>query len=119
MPDTQATYRSLKPQTALLRAASGMSRTIDPRRPRNLNAFQEEVDRYPKVTDLRLSLSLLRKTLRDQGRTIASTKGTPLYNKYQRAYRCHRNSRRRHEKALLLEIKEKYKKEQPMLDIQQ
>lgn len=37
MPDIQAAYLGLKPQTALMRAANGMSRTIDPRRPRKLN----------------------------------------------------------------------------------
>ena len=36
MPDTQAAYRGLKPQTALMRAVSEMSRTIDSRRPRTL-----------------------------------------------------------------------------------
>ncbi|KAK3166768.1 hypothetical protein OEA41_009893 [Lepraria neglecta] len=49
MPDTQAVYRGLKPQTALMRAASGISRPIDPRRPRKLNlAQQAEADRYPE-----------------------------------------------------------------------
>ncbi|KAL9580150.1 MAG: hypothetical protein Q9212_004664 [Teloschistes hypoglaucus] len=52
MPDTQAAYRGLKPQTALMRAASGMSRTIDPRRPRKLNLAQRaEVDRHPEVKE--------------------------------------------------------------------
>lgn len=51
MPDTQAAYRGLKPQTALMRAASGMSRTIDRRRPRKLNlAQQAEVKRHPMET---------------------------------------------------------------------
>lgn len=41
MPDTQAAYPSLKPQTALMRAARGMSRTIDSRRPRKLTPAQQ------------------------------------------------------------------------------
>ncbi|KAL9098146.1 MAG: hypothetical protein Q9163_006135, partial [Psora crenata] len=40
IPDTQAAYRGLKPQTALMRAAGGISRTIDPQRPRRLNLAQ-------------------------------------------------------------------------------
>ncbi|MCJ1453919.1 hypothetical protein MMC28_004268 [Mycoblastus sanguinarius] len=49
MPDTQAAYRGLKPQTALMRVASGMSRTIDSRRLKRLNlAQQAEVDRHPE-----------------------------------------------------------------------
>ena len=38
--DTQAVVRGLQPQDALMRAASTMSRTIDPRRPRRLTAEQ-------------------------------------------------------------------------------
>lgn len=119
MPDTQAAYRGLKPQTALMRAASGMSRTIDPRRPRKLNlAQQAEVDRHPEVRLLRRRLKSLLQTFRDQKRSIASTKGTLLYDYYRQAHQAHRNLRRRVEKALLTEVKEKYKKEQPVIDIQ-
>ena len=119
MPDTQAAYRGLKPQTALMRAASGMSRTIDPRRPRRLSlAQQAEVDHHPEVRLLRRRLKLLLQTFQDQKRSIASGKGTPLYNRYRQAYHAHRNLRRRHEKALLTEVKERYKKEQPVIDIQ-
>lgn len=119
MPDTQAAYRGLKPQTALMRAASGMSRTIDPRRPRKLNlAQQAEVDRHPEVRLLRRQLKSLRRAIQDQKRSIANMKGTPLYDHYRRAYQAHRNLRRRHKKALLTEVKERYKKEQPVIDIQ-
>ena len=119
MPDTQAAYRGLKPQTALMRAASGMSRTIDPRRPRKLSlAQQAEVDRYPDVRLLRRRLKSLLQTFRDQKRSIASAKGALLYDRYRQAYQAHRNLRRRHEKALLTKVKERYKKEQPVIDIQ-
>jgi len=119
MPDTQAAYRGLKPQTALMRAASGMSRTIDPRRPRKLNLTQQaEVDRHPEVRLLRRRLKSLLQTFQNPKRSIASTKGTPLYDHYQQAFRAHRNSKRRHKKALLIEVREKYKKEQPVIDIQ-
>ncbi len=51
MPDKQAAYRGLKPQTTQMRA------TIDPRPPRKLNlAQQAEVDRYPDVKLLRRRL---------------------------------------------------------------
>jgi len=119
MPDTHAAYRGLKPQTALMRAASGMIRTIDPRRPRRLNlAQQAEVDRHPEVRLLRRRLKSLLQTFQDQKRSIASAKGTPLYDHYRQAYQAHRNLRRRNEKALLTEVKERYKKEQPVIDIQ-
>ncbi|KAL8809508.1 MAG: hypothetical protein Q9223_007917, partial [Gallowayella weberi] len=119
MPDTQAAYRGLKPQTALMRAASGMSRTIDPRRPRKLNlAQQAEVDCHPEVRLLHRRLKSLLQIFQKQKRSIASTKGTLLYHRYRQAYQAHRNLRRRHEKALLTEVKERYKKEQPVIDIQ-
>ncbi|KAL9582090.1 MAG: hypothetical protein Q9212_003502 [Teloschistes hypoglaucus] len=119
MPDTQAAYRGLKPQTALMRAASGMSRTIDPRRPRKLNlAQQAEVDRHPEVKLLRRRRKSLLQAFRDQKRSIASTKGTLLYDHYRQVYQAHRNLKRRYEKALLTEVKERYKKEQPVIDIQ-
>ena len=119
MPDTQAAYRDLKPQTALMRAASGMSRTIDPRRPRKLNlAQQAEVTRYPDVRLLRRRLKSLLQKFRDQKRSIASTKGTLIYDHYRQTYQAHRNLKRRHEKALLTKVKERYKKEQPVIDIQ-
>jgi len=119
MPDTQAAYRSLKPQTALMRAASGMSRTIDARRPRKLNlAQQAELDRHPEVRLLRRRLKSQLKIFQDQKRSITSMRGTPLYKDYRQTYQAHRNTRRRHEKALLKEVKERYKKEQPVIDIQ-
>ncbi|KAI4087622.1 MAG: hypothetical protein L6R37_008299 [Teloschistes peruensis] len=119
MPDTQAAYRGLRPQTALIQAASGMSHTIDPRRPRKLNlAQQAEVDRHPDVRLLRWRLMLLLLTFRDQQRSIASMKRTLLYNHYRQTYQALRNLRRRDEKAILTEVKERYKKEQLVIDIQ-
>ncbi|KAL9581459.1 MAG: hypothetical protein Q9203_005884, partial [Teloschistes exilis] len=101
-----AAYRGLKPQTALMRAASGMSRTIDPRRPRKLNlAQQAEVDRHPEVKLLRRRRKSLLQAFRDQKRSIASTKGTLLYDHYRQVYQAHRNLKRRYEKALLTEVK--------------
>ena len=118
MPDTQAAYRSLKPQTALIRAASGMSRTIDPRRPRKLSLAQKtEVNRNPEVRLLYRRLRLLLQTFSGQKRSIANMKGTPSYYQYRQAYQAHRNLKRRHEKALLVKIKDKYKREQPVIDI--
>ena len=119
MPDTQAAYRGLKPQTALMRAASGMSRTIDPRRPRRLYlAQQAEIDRYPDVRLLRRRLKSILQTFKDQKRSIASAKGTTLYDHYRQIYQTYLNLRRRYQKALLTKVKEKYKKEQPVTDIQ-
>ena len=117
--DTQAAYRGLEPQTALMRAASGMSRTIDPRRPRKLTvAEQEDVDRHPEVRLLRRRRQSLRKFFKDRKRSIASMKGTSVYKEYQTAYHAHPNEKRRQEKALLKEVRARYKGDQPVIDIQ-
>ena len=44
--------------------------------------------------------------------------GTPIYHEYQKAYLAHRNMKWRQEKALLQEVKARYKKDQPVIDIQ-
>ena len=119
MPDTQAAYRGLEPQTALMRAASGMSRTIDPRRPRRLTTAQRaEVQRHPEVKLLHRRLRSLQQIFRDRKRSIASMKGTSLHHEYQNAYRTHRKVQRRYEGAFLKEVRARYKVEQPVIDIQ-
>ncbi len=77
-----------------------------------------EVDRHPEVRLLRRRLRLMKKVFQDQKRSIVSTKGTPVYEEYQRAYRAHRNQKRRLEESLLKEVKARYKREQPVIDIQ-
>ena len=117
--DTQAARRGLEPQTALMRIASGMSRTIDRRRPRKLNDAQRaEVDQHLEVRLFRRRQKTLFKFIKDQHGSIASIKGTSVYDDYQQAYHAHRNTKRRHEKTLLKEVVARYKKEQPVLDIQ-
>ena len=119
MLDTQAAYRDLKSQIALMRVASGMSRTIDSRRSRKLNLAQQvEVTRYSNVRLSRRRLRSLLQTFRDQKRSIVSTKGILIYDHYRQTYQAHRNLKRRHEKALLTKVKERYKKEQLVIDIQ-
>ena len=56
MPDTHAAYRELEPQVAVMGAASGLSRTIDTRRPRKLTAAQRaQVERHPEESRLESS----------------------------------------------------------------
>lgn len=118
--DVQAARRSLKPQTAIMRSASRMSRTIDRRRPRKLTDAQKaEVDRHPELRLLHRRQKNMFKAIRGKCGTIARTKGTLMYDQYQQACRDHRNTKRRHEEALLKEVIAKYKYEQPVLDIEQ
>ena len=119
MPDTLIAYRGLKPQSALIRAVSEMSRTIDSRRARKLSLAQKaEVDRHPEMRLLHRRLKLLLQAFSDQKPYIASMKETPLYHHYRQAYQAHLNLKRRLKKALLVKIKERYKKKQSVIDIQ-
>lgn len=107
-----------KPSAAVgPRLASGMSRTIDRRRPRKLDDAQKaEVDRHPEVRLLRRRQKKLFEFIRDKHGSIASMKGTPVYDRYQKAFQAHRNMKRRQEAALLQKVKARYKKEQPVTD---
>lgn len=116
--DTRAAYRGLKPQTALMRLASGMSRTIDRQQPRKLNDAQKtQLDCRPEVRLLCRRQKKMFQFIKDNHGPIASMKGTSVYNKYQKVYQAHRNMKRRQEEVLLQEIKARYKREQPVIDI--
>ena len=102
-----------------MRAASGMSRTIDRRRPWKLTATQRsQIDHHPEVKLLRRRQLSIRKYIRENLGPINKLKGTALYGRYQKAYHTYRNTKRRHEESFLKEIKAKYKREQPVIDIQ-
>lgn len=118
MPDTHAAYRGLEPQVAVMRAASGMSRTIDRRRPKQLTESQRaEVDRHPEIKLLFRTRTNLRALVRDRG-GIKKVTGTALHANYESTCREYRKVRRRHQKAFLKEVKSRYKREQPVIDIQ-
>lgn len=117
--DTQAAYRYLPPQMAIIRAATGMSRTIDKRRPRHLTqAQQEEAHRHPRVQSLLRKKMDLEDMMKGQVRTVKSYKGTRIYKEYQEATQAYEREFNFQKKALLKEIKKKFKKEQPVIDIQ-
>ena len=94
-----------------------MSRTIDPRRPRKLTAADKvKVDRHPEIKLLYRKRRSLRKFFKDRKQSITSSKGTPIYDEYQKVCSAYRNTRRRCEEATLREVKARYK-EQPVIDI--
>ena len=116
--DTQAIYRGLDPQTAVIRAASGMSRSIDRRQPRSLNKSQlAEVGRHPEVKLLLRVRNNLAKRIREKYRAISRTKGTKAYEAYQQACRAYRSKRKAVRKTLMAEVKASYRKQQPLADI--
>ena len=116
--DTQAIYRGLAPQTAVIRAASGMARSIDQRRPRELNDQQlAEVGRHPEVKLLQRRKEGLKKRIRAKYGTISRARGTKAYMKYREAYGQVQSKKKAVKKAMLAEIKAKYREQQPVADI--
>lgn len=118
--DTQAAYRGLEPQTAVMRAASGMSRTIDPRRPTALTNQQlAEVAHHPEVKLLRRQCRGLKQRIRDKYGTITRARGTAIYTRFQDASRDCQNKSRAVRKAMFAESRRLYERRQPMMVIMQ
>ena len=102
-----------------MRAASGMTRSIDPRRPRHLSGSQlAEVKRRPKVKLLLRMRNSLAKRIRAKYGTISRTKGTKVYEGYQQIYRQHQSKKKAVRKALMAQVKASYGKRQPLADIE-
>ena len=117
--DTQAIYRGLEPQTAVMRAASGMTRPLDPRRPRHLTDIElAEVKRHPEVKLLLRVRKSLAKRIRAKYGIISRTKGTKIYDMYQQACRQHHSKKKAVRKALMAQVKVNYGKRQPLADIE-
>lgn len=57
--------------------------------------------------------------IKDKHESIVSMKGTTVYDRYQKVFQAHCNMKQRQEAALLQKIKVRYKREQPVIDIQQ
>lgn len=116
--DTHAIYRGLNPQTAVMRAASGMSRSIDPRRPRSLNEAQlTQVRRHPEVKLLLRARNALAKQIRARHGTISKAKGSNTYESYILTHRWLQKTRKAVQKALLVEVQSTYRKQQALKDI--
>lgn len=105
--DVQNIYRGLEPQTALMRFACSMSRSIDPRRPWKLTPQQSRsVNDYPCIVKLQRRVDSL----------YEAPKGSRRERKYQKAVQRLRNEKQRQRDLLLRDIIERYKKEQPVID---
>ena len=102
-----------------MQLASGMSRTIDRPWPWKLNDAQKaQVDRDPEVRLFCRRQNKMFQFIKENYGRIADMKGTSVYNKYQKVYQAYRNMKRLQEEALLQEVKARYKREQPVIDIQ-
>ncbi|KAK0858530.1 hypothetical protein LTR87_017760 [Friedmanniomyces endolithicus] len=116
--DTQAAYRGLEPQTAIIRAASGMSRSIDPQRPRSLTDRQvATVDRHLEVVLAQRVRDRLAERARARHTTITRSKGTTAHETYQQAQRAYLRTKREVRKAMMKQVRIRYRVEQPVADI--
>ena len=116
--DTHAIYRGLDPQTAVMRAASGMSRSIDPRRPRSLDEAQlTQVKRHPEVRLLLRTRNALAKQIRAEHGTVSNARGLDAYDSYVLARRRLQSKKKAVHKLLLAEVQSTYRKQQALKDI--
>ena len=95
-----------------------MARSIDQRRPRALNDHQlAEVYRHPEVKLLQRGKEGLKRRIRAKYGTISRARGTKWYIKYWEAYRQVQSKNKAVKKAMMAEIKAKYREQQPVADI--
>ena len=73
--------------------------------------------RHPEVKLLLRVRKNLAKRIRDKHGAISRTKGTKVYEAYQHVHRAHRSKRKAVHKALMAEVKARYRKQQPLADI--
>jgi hypothetical protein len=108
--DTQAVVRGIQPQTALMRAACTMSRSIDHRRPRRLTPEQSaSVNDDPSVRSLLNRREQLKRTIPNATKKLKYKKLTSKINQ----------ERQRQRHALLQAVKERWEFEQPVRDVEQ
>jgi len=108
--DTQGVVRGIQPQTALMRAACTMSRSIDRRRPRRLTQEQSA-----SVDDDASIRSLLERR-EELKRTVPNATKHP---KYKALASKINQKRQRQRRALLQDTKERWEFEQPVRDVEQ
>jgi hypothetical protein len=105
--DVQNIYRGLEPQKALMRLACSMSRSIDPRRPRKLTTEQSG-----SINDLPCIVNLVDRVEKYSD----ARKGSRREAKYWKARKRLLNEKQRQRRLLLEDVKDRFKKEQPVID---
>ncbi|KAE8399029.1 hypothetical protein BDV37DRAFT_290564 [Aspergillus pseudonomiae] len=128
--DAQAIVRGLPAAKQLLRFAASMSRSIDPRRPYKLNDTSC-VNEVPCVLVLKKRSQARKNKLHQMTLTFETAKqafeqtfgaykqGKKIVKeKYNRAQRTYRNEWQRQRNRLVRENLERYKNEQPVIDVE-
>lgn len=116
--DVQAAYLGNTPQTDLIRAASRMSRWIDPRRPKKLTDVQKEaIKREKELRDLYDCRDRLHDEIRNKYGPVHKAKGQEVYDDYEAVNRTICSKIRSRERAVLKQIQEDYDAKAPSKDI--
>ncbi|CAG8891316.1 unnamed protein product [Penicillium egyptiacum] len=110
-----AIIRGLDPEEDIMRAACRMSRTIDPDRPQELTTEQScSVNQEPEILNLMRRRDEISRSLE---RPLSKNKGTPEYDLYRKLNQEITGARKRAQHKLLVQMQNKYDREQPMLEI--
>ena len=95
-----------------MRAASGISRIIDRRRPHKLTrARRAEIGRHPEVKWSHRRLQKISNYIKETHDAIRSVAETSMHDEYQRVSKNHLNLKRRLEKAFLKDVIARYEVE--------
>ncbi|TKA79242.1 hypothetical protein B0A55_06268 [Friedmanniomyces simplex] len=117
--DTQAVYRGLEPQTAVIRLASGMMRSINVRQPTALTSAQlSEVDLNPELQLLLRTRRDLAVRIRAAHGTVKNAMGTKLYSTLQSTHKEHHKRQKALRRTHLKGIKSRFRKEQALANIE-
>ena len=117
--DTQAVYRGLAPQTDVIRVASGMSRTIVRRRPIALSDYDlGQLRRRPELQLLRRRIDKTKARIIKRFGSQKKAKGAPIHQVYCQSQRNYLNTLRRMAKARLAKLRQDFKTNQPVVDIE-
>ncbi|KAK3625377.1 hypothetical protein LTR56_020462 [Elasticomyces elasticus] len=118
--DTQAVYRGLEPQTAVVRLASSMMRSKDARQPTSLTPAQDrDVNQYPELRLLLRTRTSLAARIRAAYGTVKNADGTELHSIFQSIRREYHQRQKALRRARLKEIKSRFRTEQALADIEQ
>jgi hypothetical protein len=133
--DVAKIYRGMEPEKELMKFACSMSRSIDPRRPWKLTAEQSA-----SVNDLPCVIKWIKRVKKlsggrkggrrkdthkeDYKRTLTgrvkkssgASKGSPKGEQYAIAVKRLKSEKQRQMRLILIDIRDRYKKEQPVID---
>ncbi|KAF9882664.1 hypothetical protein FE257_005666 [Aspergillus nanangensis] len=116
--DFSAVWRGRKPQDDIIRMASGQGRSINLRRPIDLNEAQEaDADSQPDVQRCKAQWQQAKQKMLIVYGTMSNGKGIPLFEEAMKKRNTYHTARQAARRAMKEAIRVKFNKEQPVEDI--